>query len=127
MLEPSKRTKNRLSTCHFTQFWYDSSGPSRNRPLWQHNKKGTMAGHSILYLGRGEFATDYLGELESLPFCALLTRSAELEVPADAPSIIDVILLEAGHKTAEHEVTAATDLHAYFQRRASTQTVEPTA
>jgi diguanylate cyclase (GGDEF)-like protein len=60
-----------------------------------------MAGHSILYLGRGEFATDYLGELESLPFCALLTRSAELEVPADAPSIIDVILLEAGPAIAQ--------------------------
>jgi len=37
-----------------------------------------MAGHSILYLGRGEFASDYLGELETLPFCALLTRSAKL-------------------------------------------------
>ena len=60
-----------------------------------------MAGHSILYLGRGEFATDYLGELESLPFCALLTRSAELEVPADAPSIIDVVLLEAGPAIAQ--------------------------
>ena len=50
-----------------------------------------MAGHSILYLGRGEFAADYLSELETLPLCALLTRSAELEVPADAPSIIDVV------------------------------------
>ena len=38
-----------------------------------------------------------------------------------------VILLEAGHKTAEHEVTAATDLHAYFQRRAAAQTAEPAA
>jgi len=96
MIGLSKRTKNRLSACHFTQFWYDSSGPSQNRPLWQHNKKGTMAGHSILYLGRGEFGADYLSELETLPYCALLTRSAKLEVPADAPSIIDVILLEAG-------------------------------
>ena len=55
-----------------------------------------MAGHSILYLGRGEFATDYLGELETLPCCALLTRSAKLKVPADAPSILDIVLLEAG-------------------------------
>ncbi len=60
-----------------------------------------MAGHSILYLGRGEFAADYLSELETLPFCALLTRSAELEVPADAPSIIDVVLLEAGPAIAQ--------------------------
>jgi len=55
-----------------------------------------MAGHSILYLGRGEFATDYLGELETLPCCALLTRSAKLEVPVDAPSVLDIVLLEAG-------------------------------
>ena len=55
-----------------------------------------MAGHSILYLGRGEFAAEYLSELETLPFCALLTRSAKLKVPRDAPSIIDFVLLEAG-------------------------------
>ena len=60
-----------------------------------------MTGHSILYLGRGEFATDYLGELETLPYCALLTRSAKLEIPADAPSIIDVVLLEAGPAIAQ--------------------------
>ena len=60
-----------------------------------------MAGHSILYLGRGEFAADYLSELETLPFCALLTRSVELEVPADAPSIIDLVLIEAGPAIAQ--------------------------
>ena len=41
-----------------------------------------MSGHSILYLGRGEFAADYLGELETLPSCTYLTRSATLELPA---------------------------------------------
>lgn len=60
-----------------------------------------MAGHSILYLGRGEFASDYLSELESLPFCALLTRSAQLDIPDDAPSIIDIVLLEAGPAIAQ--------------------------
>ncbi len=60
-----------------------------------------MAGHSILYLGRGEFATDYLGELETLPCCALLTRSAKLEVPVDAPSVLDIVLLEAGPAIAK--------------------------
>jgi diguanylate cyclase (GGDEF)-like protein len=60
-----------------------------------------MAGHSILYLGRGEFATDYLGELETLPCCALLTRSAKLEVPVDAPSVLDIILIEAGPAIAK--------------------------
>jgi diguanylate cyclase (GGDEF)-like protein len=60
-----------------------------------------MAGHSILYLGRGEFASDYLGELETLPFCALLTRSAKLELPDDAPSVLDIVLLEAGPAIAQ--------------------------
>ena len=55
-----------------------------------------MTGHSILYLGRGEFATAYLSELETLPFCALLTRSAKLELPADVPSVLDLVLIEAG-------------------------------
>ena len=60
-----------------------------------------MAGHSILYLGRGEFAADYLHELETLPCCALLTRSASLKIPVDAPSIIDLVLFEAGPAIAQ--------------------------
>ena len=60
-----------------------------------------MAGHSILYLGRGEFASDYLGELETLPFCALLTRSAKLQLPDDVPSVLDIVLLEAGPTIAQ--------------------------
>ncbi len=60
-----------------------------------------MAGHSILYLGRGEFADDYLHELETLPCCALLTRSASLRIPVDAPSIIDLVLFEAGPAIAQ--------------------------
>ena len=60
-----------------------------------------MAGHSILYLGRGEFAADYLHELETLPCCALLTRSASLKIPVDAPSIIDFVLFEAGPAIAQ--------------------------
>jgi diguanylate cyclase (GGDEF)-like protein len=55
-----------------------------------------MSGHSILYLGRGDFAAEYLGELATLPYCALLTRSAELTIPDDAPSVIDLVLIEAG-------------------------------
>ena len=38
-----------------------------------------------------------------------------------------VILLEAGHKKAEHEVTATTDLHGHFQHRATAQTAGPAA
>lgn len=65
------------------------------------NEKGQMTGHSILYLGRGEFAAEYLGELETLSCCALLTRSAALKIPVDAPSIIDIVLLEAGPAIAQ--------------------------
>jgi len=60
-----------------------------------------MAGHSILYLGRGEFAAEYLSELETLSCCTMLTRSAGLELPADAPSVIDIIMLEAGPNIAQ--------------------------
>ncbi len=60
-----------------------------------------MAGHSILYLGRGEFAADYLHELETLPCCSLLTRSAALKVPAEAPSVLDMVLFEAGPAIAQ--------------------------
>ncbi len=67
-----------------------------------------MSGHSILYLGRGEFATDYLGELETLPCCTYLTRSSTLELPEDASYIVDVVLLEAGPMIAQagHSLTA---------------------
>jgi len=60
-----------------------------------------MTGHSILYLGSGEFAADYLSELETLSCCTMLTRSAKLELPTDAPSAIDVIMLEAGPTIAQ--------------------------
>ena len=60
-----------------------------------------MSGHSILYLGRGEFAADYLGELETLPCCTYLTRSTELELPEDASCIVDLVLLEAGPMIAQ--------------------------
>ncbi len=60
-----------------------------------------MSGHSILYLGRGEFAADYLGELETLPCCTYLTRSTALELPQDASYIVDLILLETGPAIAQ--------------------------
>ena len=60
-----------------------------------------MAGHSILYLGRGEFAAEYLHELETLPVCALLTRYVSLKIPVDAPSVIDLVLFEAGPAIAQ--------------------------
>ena len=60
-----------------------------------------MTGHSILYLGRGEFAAEYLSELESLPCCTMLMRSARLELPPEATSVIDVIMIEAGPSIAQ--------------------------
>ena len=60
-----------------------------------------MSGHSILYLGRGEFAAEYLSELETLPSCTLLTRSNALELPADASYVVDLVLLEAGPMIAQ--------------------------
>jgi len=60
-----------------------------------------MSGHSILYLGHGEFAAEYLGELETLPCCTYLTRSATLELPEDASYIVDLVLLEAGPMIAQ--------------------------
>jgi len=60
-----------------------------------------MSGHSVLYLGRGEFAADYLGELETLPCCTYLTRSKALELPEDASYIVDLVLLEAGPMIAQ--------------------------
>jgi diguanylate cyclase (GGDEF)-like protein len=60
-----------------------------------------VSGHSILYLGRGEFASEYLSELETLPCCTLLTRSNRLELPDDASYVVDLVLLEAGPMIAQ--------------------------
>ena len=60
-----------------------------------------MSGYSILYLGRGEFAADYLSELETLPCCTMLTRSAALKLPEDAAFMVDVVLLEVGPTIAQ--------------------------
>ena len=60
-----------------------------------------MTGHSILYLGRGEYAADYLGELATLPSCTLLTRSNVLALPKDAASTVDLVLLEVGPLIAQ--------------------------
>ena len=70
-----------------------------------------MSGHSILFLGHGESAADYLAELETLPCCTMLTRSAKLELPQDAPSVIDIILLEAGPMIAQTGKTLSALIH----------------
>jgi diguanylate cyclase (GGDEF)-like protein len=60
-----------------------------------------MSGHSILYLGRGEFAADYLSELETLSCCTMLTRCVALALPVDAAFMVDVVLLEVGPTIAQ--------------------------
>ena len=60
-----------------------------------------MSGHSILYLGRGEFAADYLAELETLPCCTMLSRSNVLDLPEDASYSVDLVLLETGPLIAQ--------------------------
>ena len=72
-----------------------------------------MAGHSILYLGRGEFAAEYLQELETLPFCALLTRSASLKIPQNVPSVLDIVLFEALPVIAQSEQSVAELIGSY--------------
>ena len=56
-----------------------------------------MSGHSILYLGRGEFAADYLAELETLPCCTLLIRGNTFEPPDNTPWI-DIVLYSGPQK-----------------------------
>ena len=70
-----------------------------------------MSGHSILYLGRGEFAAEYLAELETLPCCTMLTRSPELELPADVPAVLDIVLLEAGPMIAQSGQSLSSLIH----------------
>ena len=60
-----------------------------------------MSGHSILFLGRGDFAAAYLAELETLPCCMLLTRSNTLELPRNASYVVDLVLLEVGPLVAQ--------------------------
>ena len=70
-----------------------------------------MSGHSILYLGHGEFAADYLSELETLPCCTLLTRSNTLKLPEYASYVVDLVLLEAGPIVSQSGQTLAQLIH----------------
>ena len=70
-----------------------------------------MSGHSILFLGRGDDAAEYLAELEPLPTCSMLMRSAGVAVPADVPSVIDLVILELGALVAESEQPLGEIIH----------------
>jgi diguanylate cyclase (GGDEF)-like protein len=70
-----------------------------------------MSGHSILFLGHGESAAEYLAELETLPSCTMLTRSAKLELPNDPAGVIDIVLLEVGPVIAQSGKTLSALIH----------------
>lgn len=67
-----------------------------------------MAGHSILYLGRGEFAADYLEKLKASCSCNRLNVSETLAIPWETPENIDLVLFEAGPMIAQSGLTLQT-------------------
>jgi diguanylate cyclase (GGDEF)-like protein len=70
-----------------------------------------MAEHSILYLGRGDFAPEYLAELETLPCCTALTHSPELGLPAGDQRAFEIVLLEASPAISQPGGSGATLIH----------------
>ena len=70
-----------------------------------------MAGHSILYLGRDDFAAEYLDKLNVSPACRRLHCSETLAIPDDAPDDIDLILFEAGPSIAQSGQTLPSLIH----------------
>jgi diguanylate cyclase (GGDEF)-like protein/PAS domain S-box-containing protein len=75
-----------------------------------------MTGHAILYLGRGEYAPEYLKELESLPCCATLLRWQRLEAINDLPPSVDLIMIEAGPSPARTGHTLTEFLRSLAER-----------
>jgi diguanylate cyclase (GGDEF)-like protein len=67
-----------------------------------------MAGHSILYLGRSEFAADYLEKLKASCSCNRLNVSETLAIPWETPENIDLVLFEAGPMIAQSGLTLQT-------------------
>jgi diguanylate cyclase (GGDEF)-like protein/PAS domain S-box-containing protein len=55
-----------------------------------------MAGHSILYLGRSEFAPDFLQQLRLSPSCERFRQSDSMRIPEYDIGPVDVVLFEAG-------------------------------
>ena len=55
-----------------------------------------MAGHSILYLGRNEFAPEFIEQLKQSPACERFRQSESMHVPEHDIGPVDVMLFEAG-------------------------------
>ena len=70
-----------------------------------------MSGHTILFLGNGDYAAEYLAELETLPACAALLRAPGVTIPDDISSNIDLVILELGSLVAESEQPLGEIIH----------------
>jgi len=55
-----------------------------------------MGGHSILYLGRTDFAADYVEALKASNACSRFSQSESLRLPAHDAGNIEIVLFEAG-------------------------------
>ena len=53
-----------------------------------------MAGHSVLYIGRSNFAPEFLQRLQDDEACSRLTRCESVQSFAGVPAKIDLILFE---------------------------------
>lgn len=70
-----------------------------------------MGGHSILYLGRGVPAADYLERLKASRCCSRLSVSESLAIPWEAPDNIDLVLFEVGPTIAQAGLTLQKLVH----------------
>jgi diguanylate cyclase (GGDEF)-like protein/PAS domain S-box-containing protein len=71
-----------------------------------------MGGHSILYLGRDDFAAGFLEQLQASPACDALVRSASFRLPQAGNGKIDLILLQVGPALAQSGQTLQSVLQA---------------
>ncbi len=60
-----------------------------------------MAGHSILYLGRGDFAPEFVEALKGSPACSRFSQSEAFKVPEHDAGNVDIVLFEAGPGIAQ--------------------------
>lgn len=106
--------RRHLNKKNYEQY-HDSSGlPEREtnqRAVACGDNSDLMAGHSILYLGRGEFAADYLDRLKASRCCSRLTLSQTLAIPWETPDNIDLVLFEAGPTIAQSGLTLQQLIH----------------
>ena len=60
-----------------------------------------MAGHSILYFGRKDFAADFIERLEESPSCGSFSQIESLQIAPDDAENVDLVLFEAGPGIAQ--------------------------